>query len=219
MMTTCNKGLLIDLDGTLVDNLDNMYGVYSTFLNNYQQRPSKNEFELFNGVPLGMVVESIKSKYALKPSKACLLTEYHELLDTVYQLSPLRPGALELLRKAKALNFKLSLVTSSPGKKVKRLLTTLKILEFFDLTICAEDVTRGKPNKEPYEKAIMALRLNTARTLAIEDSLNGLKAAFGSGVKTCYITPYLHQISAEEETFTWKQIHCLEEMLRLIDLA
>ena len=217
-MTTCNKGLLIDLDGTLVDNLENMYGVYSTFLSNYQQRPSKNEFELYNGVPLGIVIESIKSKYALKPSKECLLTEYHELLDAIYQVSPLRPGALALLRKAKSLNFKLSLVTSSPGKKVKRLLTTLNVLEFFDLAICAEDVTRGKPNKEPYEKAIMALNLNTARTFAVEDSLNGLKAAFGSGAKTCYITPYLHQISAEEETFTWKQIHCLEEMLRLIDL-
>jgi phosphoglycolate phosphatase-like HAD superfamily hydrolase len=58
-MSTCNKGLLIDLDGTLVDNLESMYGAYSTFLSNYQQRPSKNEFELYNGAPLGKIIENI----------------------------------------------------------------------------------------------------------------------------------------------------------------
>jgi beta-phosphoglucomutase-like phosphatase (HAD superfamily) len=51
----------------------------------------------------------------------------------------------------------------------------------FALTVCAEDVTRIKPDPEPYLLATKLLAVDPAACVVLEDSLNGVTAAEAAG--------------------------------------
>ena len=52
----------------------------------------------------------------------------------------------------------------------------------FDVTICGDEVTRGKPDPYPYLHAMELLGLSAAQCLAVEDSPSGTQAAVAAGI-------------------------------------
>jgi beta-phosphoglucomutase-like phosphatase (HAD superfamily) len=49
------------------------------------------------------------------------------------------------------------------------------------ISVSINDVVRGKPNPEPYERAATLLGLKPQQCIAIEDSPTGAQAAFEAG--------------------------------------
>jgi beta-phosphoglucomutase-like phosphatase (HAD superfamily) len=49
--------------------------------------------------------------------------------------------------------------------------------------VCAEDVTAGKPDPEPYLLAAKLLDVDPARCVALEDSPNGVASAMAAGCR------------------------------------
>ena len=52
---------------------------------------------------------------------------------------------------------------------------------YFVATVCADEVPRGKPAPDPYQRAAALLGLEPAQCLAIEDSVAGARAAEDAG--------------------------------------
>lgn len=104
-------------------------------------------------------------------------------------------GAAETLR---ALHGKLTmgLVTSSRRTHLDIIMKTAGLLGFFDFVITQEDITRQKPDPEPYLLALQKTGLKPAQCLAVEDSERGLSAAKAAGL-TCFVIP--HALSAEND--------------------
>ncbi|AWN23501.1 haloacid dehalogenase [Deinococcus irradiatisoli] len=74
-----------------------------------------------------------------------------------------------------------ALVTSADKVNVEFGLEALGLAHRFPLRIMGEDVTRGKPHPEPFERGAALLGLNPAACLAHEDAVNGVKSAAGAG--------------------------------------
>ncbi|MGL5143632.1 MAG: HAD hydrolase-like protein, partial [Acinetobacter junii] len=72
------KGIFFDFDGTLVQNLESMFHVYSLFLSRRGEPASKIEFEKLNGPPLIEVVRCLKEWRNLPESNQLLLAEYND---------------------------------------------------------------------------------------------------------------------------------------------
>lgn len=91
----------------------------------------------------------------------------------------LRPGAADLLAEVRAAEVPYGLVTSSERVIMEAVFATTGL--WFPLTVCAEDVTRIKPDPEPYLLATKLLDADPARCVVLEDSPNGVAAAEAAG--------------------------------------
>jgi len=92
-----------------------------------------------------------------------------------------RPGVRELLAEVAVAGLPYALVTSSQRVFAEAVLDATGIT--FPLTVCAEDVTAGKPDPEPYLLAAKLLDADPARCVALEDSPNGVASATAAGCR------------------------------------
>ena len=95
---------------------------------------------------------------------------------------PFMSGALEIFEYFKKNNKKMALATSSSREKTEILLINSKIMKYFDCVVCGNDITQGKPNPEIFLKAAKYIDIEPKRTLVLEDSLNGIRAAYAANM-------------------------------------
>jgi HAD superfamily hydrolase (TIGR01509 family) len=93
---------------------------------------------------------------------------------------PLHAGAIALLDALAERGVPVGLVTSSYHALVDPALAVLG-RERFAVVITGEDVTKGKPDPEPYAKACAALGVDPRRTVVLEDAPFGVASAEGAG--------------------------------------
>lgn len=93
---------------------------------------------------------------------------------------PWRPGARVALRSVRAAGIPAALVTSTHRDLTEVALRSIG-LEYFDVTVCGDEVTRTKPHPEPYLQAAARLGVDPAACVAVEDSPTGTAAAVAAG--------------------------------------
>lgn len=99
------RGVIIDLDGTLVESKDALLRHYLEFLKRYGHTGSREEFDTLN-LPLKDVVAYLETKYDLPHN---LLEQYKKGLP---RIPPLRKGVLDFFHFAKLNGLKLVLATA-----------------------------------------------------------------------------------------------------------
>ncbi|QYC42837.1 2-deoxyglucose-6-phosphate phosphatase [Nonomuraea coxensis DSM 45129] len=92
----------------------------------------------------------------------------------------LMPGAAELLDAVRAEGLPAGLVTSSLAEIADAVLKAVG-RERFDVVVTADDVTRTKPDPEPYLTAARLLGVEPVRCVVLEDSPSGVAAATAAG--------------------------------------
>ncbi len=175
-------GVLFDMDGTLVDSerlwtvsmdrvAEHLGGVVS---------PESRSAMIGKPIPesVAMLLEEFGSSNGVEDTTALLLGITAEIFaeDLLWQ-----PGAEELIDATRAAGLRTALVTNSPRRLVDVALGLLGSHRF-DVTVCGDDVENGKPDPEPYLKAIGALGLSAENCLAVEDSPSGTMAAVSAGI-------------------------------------
>jgi HAD superfamily hydrolase (TIGR01509 family) len=92
------------------------------------------------------------------------------------------PGARALIDWARAQGFATGLVTNAPRENADLMVAVLGLADAFDVVVIGAELARSKPHPDPYLAAVEALALDTARTIAIEDSATGIAAARAAGL-------------------------------------
>ncbi|MEU7857265.1 HAD family phosphatase [Nonomuraea sp. NPDC049141] len=90
------------------------------------------------------------------------------------------PGASELLDAVREEGIPVALVTSSLREIADAVLKAVG-RDRFDAIVTADDVTRTKPDPEPYLTAAVLLDVEPVRCVVLEDSPNGVAAATAAG--------------------------------------
>ena len=114
---------------------------------------------------------------------------YKELVEN-FKL-PLRPGAVQLIRDARAAGLKLAIASTTTQANIEPLLTAALgrgAMSWFTTIASGDIVANKKPAPDIYRLALQGLRLPAERCIAFEDSVNGLKAARAAGLFTV-VTP------------------------------
>lgn len=96
-----------------------------------------------------------------------------------------RAGVVETIRDAKARGLKVGLVTTTSEANVAALieaLTPAVRTADFDVIVDASSVPQPKPDKAAYEFAVASLGEATAGCVAVEDNLDGVRAAVAAGL-------------------------------------
>jgi HAD superfamily hydrolase (TIGR01509 family) len=94
---------------------------------------------------------------------------------------PVKVGLYNLLERLKKSEVLIALATSSRREIAEEYLLNARVLRFFDITVCGEEVEKGKPDPEIFLKAASELNCEMSNCFIFEDSQNGLLAASAAG--------------------------------------
>lgn len=97
------------------------------------------------------------------------------------------PGVINLIKKLSK-KYVLALATSSVKKEAFLTLNHFKVKDYFKAIVTADDITRGKPDPEPYLLAAKKLSLAPNKCVAIEDSVSGIISAKAAKMACIAIT-------------------------------
>lgn len=183
-MTGEFAAVLWDMDGTLLDSellWDDAIFALSERLGR-RLTPQVRESTLGNSMTGALTkvfafcgVEPTERAYA--DSARWLTTRVGEMFEAGL---PWRPGAKDLLATVRATGLATALVTNTERHLTEKALDTIG-REFFDATVCGDEVESGKPAPDPYLRAAELLDLGPGRCLAIEDSPTGSRSAQAAG--------------------------------------
>ncbi len=124
------------------------------------------------------------------------------------------PGVVEWLAELDRHGVPRAIASSTHRENIDVLLRLLG-LGGFQAIIASEDVSRGKPDPEVFEKAAAALRLPAERCVVIEDTHAGIAAARSAGCRVVAVTT-THPADTLQEAD--RVVARLDE-LRVADLA
>lgn len=186
------KGIIFDLDGTLIDMERANFLMYSGVIKKtHGLEISQFEWSwIFAG---RRPQESIPDFLKLKGEKPEIFNfeRFKELAGPIKndlisnhlnKVAFLLPGAGQFLRRLWEQNLILALATSTIGRFVTAILEHFDIDKYFQVVLTGENVSRGKPNPEIYLKTLGALKLKPDTCLVFEDSSSGVEAALRAGV-------------------------------------
>lgn len=176
------RAVLFDMDGTLTDSerlwtiaLDRVAADYGGAL-----RPATREAMV--GQDMWATIDLMHRELGVDvapETTARTLTDH--TMEIFHDGLPFKDGAPELLAAVKAAGLRTALVTATYRNLVDVALETLGH-NTFDVTVCGDEVTRNKPDPEPYRRALELLGLPAQECLVIEDSPTGSRSASLAGI-------------------------------------
>lgn len=112
---------------------------------------------------------------------------------------PIQPGAADLLADVAASGVPFALVSASVRPIVDVVLAFLARagLPDFPVSVAGDEVARSKPDPLPYLHAANLLGVDITRAVVLEDSLNGVRAAWSAGA-TVVAVPHVVPVEAGE---------------------
>lgn len=101
---------------------------------------------------------------------------------------PIKYGLTALLKQLRNQGLHAAVASSSPRKTIEKYLAMAGLSTYFDAIVGAEDVMRSKPEPDVFLLAAKRLGAPVENCLVLEDSANGLRAAFHAGIR-CVCIP------------------------------
>jgi HAD superfamily hydrolase (TIGR01509 family) len=175
------KGIIIDLDGTLVNSLKVYDEVHKKIFEKYNIKID-GTLDSFGASPKELI-ETIIKKHNLNINPEEIIKETEDLIIKEYiDKIKFNVGAKQILNYFMEKKYKLGIVTSNTKRIVYEMLKHFGILNLFDVIITGDDVKEPKPEPECYIKAVKMMNLFPSEVLAIEDSIYGIIAAKRAGI-------------------------------------
>lgn len=100
---------------------------------------------------------------------------------------PLMTGTKEILEYLKKNDYTVGVASSSSRKTIMSHMEKSGLGDYFQAIIGGDMVTLSKPKPDIYLKACEAIGMEPEQVIAVEDSPNGIRAAYAAGMKPVMI--------------------------------
>ncbi len=181
------RAVIFDMDGVLIDSLELHYLGWKKMLEEDNISITADDFSRVfgktgNDILKGFYANAKKSldEGKVKDKIDCKNLFYREIAEKMLKPSK---GSVELLNELKSSGIKAAIGTSAPRKNVEFYFKKTGLGKQFDGNICADDITKGKPDPEVFLKAAALLKEKPENCVVIEDALHGIEAAKRGGMK------------------------------------
>jgi HAD superfamily hydrolase (TIGR01509 family) len=198
------NALIFDVDGTLADTEDVHRQCFNAAfaragLDWHWSRPLYRDLLKVAGGKerIGAHIARLGLRDAQRSALRESIAEIHAEKTRLYGRAvaagevPLREGVARLLNEALEAGWQLAIASTTTAANVDALLqTTLgpHALEMFSAIACGDVVSEKKPAPDIYQLVLRTLAIAPEDAVAVEDSVNGLRAATAAGLWTV-VTP------------------------------
>lgn len=128
---------------------------------------------------------------------------------------PKKPGVDEILCYAKENGYRLAVATSSRREYSSDLLKGSGIWNYFDAFVFGDMVSHAKPDPEIYLKACKEIGVLPCEAMALEDSPNGIRAAYAAGMNPVIIPDLVRPDEEVQKLCRW-QCETLFDVIRIL---
>ena len=212
------KGVLFDLDGTLIDTAPD-------FIVCLNQLRAEYDLPALPFTDIRKVVSDgaramVSLAFDIKEGDEGFEKKRQRFLDlyanNIATESRLFEGLENTLAHCKQHNIPWGIVTNKPRRFSELLLTELNLLGELGSLVCADDVDNPKPNKEPMIKACQELNLAPEDCLYVGDHARDIQAGKNANMPTVAAAyGYVHN---ENEALEWQADWTTSSGLELHDL-
>jgi HAD superfamily hydrolase (TIGR01509 family) len=183
--------VLFDMDGLLVDTEPLWFETEGEVMARLGAPWTKQDQERLLGGSMDNTVGYLLSKAtrAAPPAEVARWMTDGMLRRAAEGRVTVRPGARELLTAVAAAGIPYALVTGSERPFTGAVLASTGFR--FPVTVTGDDVTRTKPDPEPYLLAAKLLGASPEQCVALEDSPNGVTSATSAGCRVIAVPSLL----------------------------
>ncbi|HTN98993.1 MAG TPA: HAD family phosphatase [Nordella sp.] len=176
------RAIAWDVDGTLVDSEPLHHDALLAACAHWNVDISDISDDRFCGVHMGDVWQAISPRMPASASEA----EWNRANDDYYVrhrniLKPM-PLALETIKALDEAGIAQICVSNAGRVILDANIDALGLADVMRFTLSLDDVTKGKPDPEPYAKGAARLKLRPDQMAAVEDSAPGRRAARAAGL-------------------------------------
>jgi beta-phosphoglucomutase len=215
------KAILWDLDGTLVDSENFHWRAWRRTMEAEGAFITQDDFR----ASFGQRNDSILPRWLGMNATPDRVQRVGDSKESYYRnlvrsegLAPL-PGAADWVRRLRSEGWKQAVASSAPRQNIEVVLEALKLSEYFEITVGAEDVHQGKPDPEIFLVAAERLGARTSRCVVVEDSSAGIHAAKRANIRNIAVGTLNTQLLADINvpTLVDLPLNAFEALLRRID--
>jgi mannitol-1-/sugar-/sorbitol-6-phosphatase len=167
------EGILFDLDGVLVDSTPAVARVWARWAKRHGFDPEDTVRRAHGRPSISTIRELLPNADHAKEDREMERAE----IEDVEGVIPL-PGTVELLR---SLPLDRWAIVTSCTKKLAHVRIRVAGLPEPKFIVTSSDITRGKPDPEPYLKGARALSLSPSNCVVIEDAPAGIRSGKAAG--------------------------------------
>jgi len=174
---------LFDCDGTIVDSMPLHYVAWKRALGEWNCEFAEDLFYAWGGRPTSEIIATLNAKYGLNmPVEGVALRKEEFYFEMLPELRVV-PEVLEHI-EAQQGRIPFAVVSGSARDSVTASLGVLKLLDRFEILVCAGEYTKSKPDPEAFLLAASRLGVALAKCLVFEDTAMGIQAATAAGMAT-----------------------------------
>jgi HAD superfamily hydrolase (TIGR01509 family) len=178
------RALLFDLDGTLAET-DSLH--LPTWVDALEPHGVEVDEKFYrdsiSGRSTGEVVRALLPDLTDEEGKSIGEAKEASFRERASGLEPL-PGLVEFVERGRERGMQIALVTNAPEENVEAILLALKLRDFFDTVVLADEVEAVKPDPAPYTAALKKTGVPAEKALAFEDSVSGISSSVAAGIPT-----------------------------------
>lgn len=191
------KGVIFDLDGTLIDSMQVWYDVDRRFLReNGICDPPDDISDRVKKMTIDQSSELFIREFGLKCPKEYVIRRVEELVRLEYEENiPLKPFVVELLDFLDSRGIPCGVATVTYSSLAEAVLRRCGIRDRFKFLLTDRDFPEGKNTPDIYIKAAELLGTKPDETLVAEDSLHCVETAGNAG----FITAAVYDRAAEAD--------------------
>lgn len=198
------KAIIFDMDGLMIDSERVTFECYQEILKGMNLTMDEEFYKTLLGKPLKGIYQRFYDVYGNDFPIEDVIKDVHALMAKRFETEgvPIKTGLKSLLEYLKENNYKTIVATSSNRDRVDTILSQAPITDYFDDSICGDEVTKGKPNPEVFLKSCQKLGVNVDEAIVLEDSEAGIQASYDAGIKVICIPDMKYpEKQYEEKTF------------------
>jgi len=178
------RALLFDLDGTLAETDSLHLPTWVDALEPYGVKVDEAFYrDKISGRSTAEIVRELLPELTDEQGRSIGDAKEASFRERASELEPL-PGLVDFVERGRKRGMRIALVTNAPEENVKMILLALKLRDFFDTVVLADEVEAVKPDPAPYRAALEKIGVPAEEALAFEDSISGISSSVAAGIPT-----------------------------------
>lgn len=185
-MDDAARGILWDVDGTLVDSAEYHWLSWREALARENFALTRERF----AASFGQRNDTILRAYFGADFPAAEVERIADVKETLYREMiqthgvEALPGVLHWLKQLRGEGWRQCVASSAPRANLDAIMAALNLAAYFDAVASAEDVERGKPHPDIFLAAARKVGVSSARCVVVEDAPAGIEGARRAGCRT-----------------------------------